>query len=87
MVGDDESDPSEGICDVDLECRAYPETTRFPYNSNVRDKRLEVEYQRESEHNAIVIIKCRREQVLDIIEHVKSRFPNVSVSYEIPYEE
>ncbi|MCX8170681.1 MAG: hypothetical protein N3E47_01735 [Candidatus Bathyarchaeota archaeon] len=48
---------------------------------------MEMEYQSEGDYDVIIIIKCRREQVLDIIEHVKSRFPDISVSYEIPYED
>lgn len=38
-------------------------------------------------HDAIVIIGCRRDQVLEIIEHVKTRFPDVEVSYEVLHEE
>ncbi|MBS7640871.1 MAG: hypothetical protein QXJ19_04955 [Candidatus Bathyarchaeia archaeon] len=38
-------------------------------------------------HNAIVIIGCRRDQVLEIIEHIKSKFPDVEVSYEVLHEE
>jgi len=33
--------------------------------------------------DAIVIIRCRKDQVLEIIEHVKSRFKDVDVSYEV----
>jgi len=48
---------------------------------------LEMEDEGEGKYNAIIIIRCRREQVLDIIEYVRNRFPNVSVSYEISHEE
>jgi|GEM_PF-1824499 len=37
-------------------------------------------------HDAIILIKCRRSMVLEIIEHVKSRFPDVEVSYEVLLE-
>lgn len=37
--------------------------------------------------DAVIIIGCRREQVLEIIEHVKSRFPEIEVRYEIVREE
>jgi hypothetical protein len=33
--------------------------------------------------DAIVVIRCRKDQVLEIIEHLKSRFKNVDVSYEV----
>jgi len=32
---------------------------------------------------AVIIIRCRKSQVLEIIEHVKSKFRDVDVSYEI----
>ncbi len=33
--------------------------------------------------DAIVIVRCRKDQVLEIIEYVKSRFQDVDVSYEV----
>jgi hypothetical protein len=33
--------------------------------------------------DAVVIIRCKKSQVLEIIEHVKSRFRDVDVSYEV----
>jgi hypothetical protein len=38
-------------------------------------------------HDAVVIISCRRDQVLEIIEYVKARFPDVEFSYEALREE
>jgi hypothetical protein len=33
--------------------------------------------------DAIIVIRCRKDQVLEIIEHVKSRFKDVDVTYEV----
>jgi hypothetical protein len=33
--------------------------------------------------DAVVIIRCRKDQVLEIIEHVKNKFKDVDVSYEV----
>lgn len=38
-------------------------------------------------HDAVVIIGCKREQVFEIIEYVKARFPDIEVSYEVFREE
>ncbi|MEM1581635.1 MAG: hypothetical protein QXK89_03875 [Candidatus Bathyarchaeia archaeon] len=39
------------------------------------------------ERDAIVVILCNRKQVIEIIEHVKNRFPDVEVNYEVFQEE
>ena len=41
----------------------------------------------EDGRDAVIIIGCRREQVLEIVEHVKARFPDVEVKYEVFREE
>ncbi|MBS7605490.1 hypothetical protein KEJ31_04225 [Candidatus Bathyarchaeota archaeon] len=41
----------------------------------------------ESKHDAVVIIGCRKEQVLEIIEHVRVKFPDVEIRYEVFREE
>lgn len=41
---------------------------------------------RSEARDAVIFIRCRRGQVLEIIEHVKSRFPDVEVSYEVLLE-
>lgn len=38
-------------------------------------------------YDAIIIIGCKKEQVLAIIEHVKAKFPEVKVRYEVLREE
>ncbi|MEM2320269.1 MAG: hypothetical protein QXS79_00055 [Candidatus Bathyarchaeia archaeon] len=38
-------------------------------------------------HDAVIIVGCRREQVLEIIEHIKAKFPDIEASYEILREE
>lgn len=40
-----------------------------------------------NEYDAVIIIGCRREQVLEIIEYVKARFPDVEVRYDVIREE
>ncbi len=37
--------------------------------------------------DAVVVIKCHKNQVLEIIEYVKSRFKDVDVSYEVVMSE
>jgi len=32
---------------------------------------------------AVIVIRCKKSQVLEIIEHVKSKFRDVDVSYEV----
>ncbi|MEM1515317.1 MAG: hypothetical protein QXT26_07770 [Thermoproteota archaeon] len=41
----------------------------------------------ENKCDAIIIISCKKEQVLAIIEYVKARFPEVEVNYEVLREE
>ncbi|MEM1550744.1 MAG: hypothetical protein QXR13_02280 [Candidatus Bathyarchaeia archaeon] len=41
----------------------------------------------ESKHDAVMIIGCRREQFLEIIEHVKKKFPDVKDSCGVLREE
>jgi hypothetical protein len=31
----------------------------------------------------VIIIRCKKKQVLEIIEHVKSKFQDVDISYEV----
>jgi len=38
-------------------------------------------------HDAVVIISCRSDQVLEIIEYVEARFPDVEFSYGVLREE
>ena len=37
--------------------------------------------------DAVVVIRCRKNQVLEIIEFIKSRFKDVDVSYEVVMSE
>lgn len=37
--------------------------------------------------DAVIIVGCRREQVLEIIEYIRAKFPDIEVSYEILREE
>lgn len=37
--------------------------------------------------DAIILISCEKRQVMDIIEHVKERFPDVEAIYEVIQEE
>lgn len=41
----------------------------------------------EDKRNAVIIINCRKGQVLEIIEHIKAKFPDVEVTYEVLREE
>ncbi|MEM2673939.1 MAG: hypothetical protein QXG34_04375 [Candidatus Bathyarchaeia archaeon] len=41
---------------------------------------------RRSEYDTIVIINCKREQVLEIIEHLRERFSNIEITYEVFHE-
>gem|GEM_PF-2951973 len=54
---------------------------------NVRKRGGSLDRKHWNEYDAVIIIRCRREHVLDIIEYVKERFPYVSVTYEVSYEE
>jgi len=38
-------------------------------------------------YDAIILISCERGQVMDIIEHIKKRFPDVEAAYEVIQEE
>jgi hypothetical protein len=42
---------------------------------------------RRSKYDAVIIISCRREQVLEIIDYVKKKFSDVEVTYEVSQEE
>lgn len=41
----------------------------------------------QDKYDAVVIIGCKREQVLEIISYIRERFPDVEVSYEVIREE
>lgn len=38
-------------------------------------------------YDAIILISCERRQVMDIIEHIKKKFPDVEAVYEVIQEE
>lgn len=42
---------------------------------------------RTNKYDAVVIISCKKEEVLEIIEYIRARFPNIEVNYEVLLEE
>jgi hypothetical protein len=49
--------------------------------------RVGVKIMRESRYDAVIIISCRKKQVLEIIDYVRRRFPDIKVTYEVSQEE